>query len=242
MKRIVFFLSLVILCVTCQKEVSQPAVEPGIYEACQQGFSEIITVTKSSSTGRDDIVIFKSMEERFKFPSVFDGINFEEGRPMFDFYGNSIIFVGASKYQLPLEYVLTVGENGKTTLVIQNNYVSTIEYIISEKQSQIWLSAIEKDRVIRFSPKLLQSNFPIDDVSLIVLSNDRDYKNYSTIQGEIQGETIILYLYDARISRGSSTVSSFDTNYIDIERIRDEMEQDDILEFVKKAIYFKKKV
>lgn len=244
MKKIVIFVSLAVLYVSCQKKDSQ-SIEPGIYEAYQQGFSEIVTVTKASHTGNEDIVVVKSMEEGVKFPSIFDGIDIIEGKPISDLFGGSIILVDVSKqYELPLEYTLVVETNGKSVLTIQNNSISTIEYNISRNGDQLCFSlSIKNGQIVRFSPKFLRSfgNFPIGDESLIVTSKDKDYRKYVTLQGEIQGESIILYFYDARISNGRTYVSQSNINYLDIDRIRTEMNETDVLEFVKKAIYFKKK-
>ena len=239
MKKIVFFVLVLMLCISCQKEAFQP-IEQGIYEAYQQGFSEIVTVTKSSYTGDDDVVVFKTMEEQFKFPSIFNGINIETGNPISDFYnGGSIRIVDVSPNNIQ-QYILTVGKNGKT--ILTNNYGYTTEYNIKKNDDQIWLSPVEKGTILRFSPKLhnFLGSLPmqtIDDESLIVTSKDKDYEKYATIQGEIQGENLILYFYNARISN----VSSSNINYLDIDRLREEMNEGDVLEFVRKVIYFKKK-
>ena len=245
MKKIVFFVLVSMVCISCQKEASQP-IEQGIYEAYQQGFSEIITVTKSSYTGNDNIVVFMTMEEQFKFPSIFDNVNIETGNPISDFYNGgrgSIRFV-----DIPLnntqQYTLVVEKNGKTTLT--GNFILITEYNIKKNDDQICLSLVGEGTFIRLSPKLYNLigsllMRTIDDESLIVTSKDKDYEKYATIQGEIQEENIILYFYEARISRGLSQVSQSNANYLDIDRLREEMDEDDVLEFVRKAIYFKKK-
>ena len=253
MKKIVFLVFWAILCISCQKETSQ-TIESGIYEAYQQGFSEIITVTKSSYSGKEDVVVFKSMEENFEFPpvsSIFDdlGVNFQRGMSFGNIYANDVV---RDNQRLPIEYTLTVEDNGKTTFAIKYPYMITIltpteGYNIRKNGNQIKLSPVEDVTIIRFSPKFRQLSsgippiFSIDDEPLIVTSKDKDYDKYTTIQGEIQGENIILYFYDARIKRGSSHLSQTDINYLDIDRIRKEMNNDDVLEFVRKAIYLKKK-
>ena len=262
MRRINFFISLSIITISCQKEVIPP-VEPGVYEAYQQGFSEMITVTKSSYTGSDEIVAFKGMDERFKFPNFLDKLGYTvvEGSPIHSFYGHQprpggIRFVDVSEENEALEYILTVGENGKATF--KSNYYDNTDrmnlfkiekvYNITRKGDRISLSSTIKGEIIRFSPKFFQLSIGAGgvpphayDESLIVTSKDKDYGKYTTIQGKIEEETIILYFYDAQISGSSSSMSSYDINYLDMNRIREEMEQDEVLEFVRKAIYFRKK-
>jgi len=239
MKRIIFFVFLVITTISCKKEVSQ-SVELGTYEAYQQGFSEMITVTKLSYTGSDDIVEFKNMDEEFKFPNpICDKFGCIEGKP-YGLIRGRVALVDDIPCYIPLRYILTIEKNGKATF--EANYKTAIVYNIARKENQILLSNTTKGQIVRFSPKLflLNNTISLTDESLVVSSNDKDYEKYTTIQGEIKEETIILYFYDAQIKRNSSRVSSYDSNYLDIDRIRTEMEQDDVLEFVKKAIYLKK--
>jgi len=255
MKKTLLFVSLAIITVSCQKEAVSP-VEPSVYEACQQGFSETVTVTKSSCTGSDAIVTYKSMDEQFKFPTIVDEL--KTGKPIGSYYGyrmDGLIssddvdesYFGEkydrmeSGFNIPdesepsAEYILNVGENGNATFT--SKYMET-EYHITRNGNQIRLSPTTKDPIVRFSSKLISSSLSAFDESLVITNRDKDYAKYSTIQGEIEGETVILYFYDAQITRGSSFVSSSDMNYLDIDRIREEMGQDEVLEFVKKAICF----
>jgi len=223
MKRIIFFVFLAVVVISCKKEGFLP-IEPGIYEAYQQGVSEIVTVTKSSYTGSDAIVEFKGMDERFKFPTIFDK-NIKTGKPIGSYFGFQSDDV--SQKNGPLEYILTVGENGKATF--KSDYRIATAYNISRKGSQLLLSSTVKGSIVRLSP---EGGFAV------VSSNDKDYGKYTAIRGEIEGETIILYFYDAQIN---GRLSSHDDNYLDIDGIRTAMDQDGVLEFIRKAIYLKKR-
>ena len=221
MKRnnIIFLLiSILFLCSCSKKDEIELIIDSGVYKSYKQELSPINAITKNG---------------------IVDGseIEFIVGIPLGSFYGSNIDFFNMDPPVDPLREPtilidsIAIEKGNIVYFIYTSDYIfESLPKIVSKKGDNIFIKPQDNADVLKFSPR-----------NRVVLVTDKnEAEQYLTMKGKIHEAGFMLTTYTIYVKNSHFYSGTNNSNYLDLDYLRSELQDNDTLIYVKKDTYFRK--